>query len=145
VSKGRKILLAFLAALLGFLVGAVTISAIGTLKLVLMPGMEYASGRDLVRGAPLIFLEGLMWAVVGGTMYVLPAGFLLLAAYALKFRLEWLEPYYTRMFVFGLAALLYAPLVFFGPRDVLLLVIPMLLGAWVSVRFLNHRLSRGGR
>lgn len=147
MTKAKRILLAFLAALLGLLVGTVTMSLIGTLKLVLMltPGMEFASRRDLIRGAPPIFLEGLMWGVVGGAMYVLPVGFLLLAIYALKFRPEWLQPYYTRLFVFGLAALVYAPLVFFGPRDVLLLVIPMLLGAWVSVRFLNRRLRLTAR
>ena len=141
MTKGRKILLALLAALLGCAVGAITVSLIGTLNLMVMPGMEYASSRDLIRGAPLIFLEGLLWSVVGGAMYVLPPGFLLLAAYALSLEPRRLEPRRKRWFVVGLAALLYAPVFFFGPRDALLLVIPMLLGAWTSLTFLNRRLS----
>jgi hypothetical protein len=142
VSRGRKLLLAFLAALLGLAVGAVSASLIGTVKLSLMPGLEYASLKDFLLGLPLIFLEGLLWSVLGGGMYVLPPGFLLLATYALTFRPKWLEPLNHRSFVIGVANLLYAPLFFFGPRDALLFWAPMLLGVWISLRFLNSRLSR---
>lgn len=138
---GRKILLAFLAALMGFAVGAITVSVIGTVKLMLIPGLEYSSTQDLLRGAPLIFLEGLLWSVVGGAMFVLPPGFLLLTAYALTFRPERLEPHNTRRLVFGFAALLYAPVFYFGPRDALLLAVPMLVGVWTGLTFLNSRLS----
>jgi hypothetical protein len=141
VSRGRKILLAFLAALLGFAVGAIAVSLIGTVKLMLTPGMEYSSVKDFLGALPLIFLEALLWSVVGGAMFVLPPGFLLLAAYALTFGPERLEARRARYFVVGLAALLYAPVFYFGPRDALLLALPMLLGIWTSLTFLNRRLS----
>jgi hypothetical protein len=141
VTRGRKILLAFLAALLGFAVGAITVSLIGTVKLMLMPGMEHSSLKDVLVGAPLIFLEGLLWSVLGGAMFVLPPGFLLLAGYALTFRPERLEARRARWFLFGLAALLYAPVLYFNRRDGILLAVPMLVGAWISLTFLNRRLS----
>jgi hypothetical protein len=137
----RKILLAFLAALLGLAVGAVTVSLIGTVKLMLIPGMEYSSIKDFLVGLSLIFLEGLLWSVLGGGMFVLPLGFALLVWYALTFGPERMEPRRKRWFVLGLAALLYAPVLYFGPRDALLLAMPMLLGAWISQTFLNSRLS----
>ena len=141
MSKGRKILLAFLAALLGLAAGAVTVSLIGTLKLMLTPGMEYSSLQDLLGAAPLIFLEALLWSLLGGVMFVLPPGFLLLAAYALTFGPERLETGRARGFLFGFAALLYAPVLYFGPADAVLLAVPMVVGAWTSLAFLNRRLS----
>jgi hypothetical protein len=144
VTKGWRILLAFLAALLGFAVGAITVSLIGTVKLMLTPGMEYSSTKDLLVGAPLIFLEGLFWSVLGGALFVLPFGFLLLVWYALTFGPQRLEPGRIRWFVFGFAALLYPPMLYFGPRDAVLLALPMLLGAWTSLTFLNRRLRLAG-
>jgi hypothetical protein len=147
VSRGRKILLAFLAALLGFAVGAITVSLIGTVKLLLTPGMEYGSTKALA-AVPLIFLEALLWSVLGGAMFVLPPGFLLLAVYALTFGPERLEARRARRVIFGFAAVLFLLVFFFGfrnrPQDALLLVVPMLLGAWTSLTFLSHRLSSQG-
>ena len=144
MSKGRKILLAFLAALLGFAVGAIAVSLIGAVKLMLTP-VEYSAPKGVLDAVPLIFLEGLFWSVVGGAMFVLPPGFLLLAAYALTFRAERREPRRGRRFIFGFAAVLFLLVFFFGfrnrPQDALLLVVPMLLGAWTSLTFLNRYLS----
>jgi hypothetical protein len=140
----RKVLLAFLAALLGLAVGAITASLIGTVKLMLTPGIQYSSHEAFLRAPPLIFLEGLLWLTLGGAMFVLPPAFLLLVGYALAFGPERLEPRRTIMFVLGFAALLYAPVFYFGfrarPLDGLLLAVPMVVGAWTSLTFLNRRL-----
>ena len=139
-----RIWLAFLAGLLGLAVGAITASLIGTVKLMLTPGIQYASHRAFLRAPPMVFLEGLLWTSMGGAMFVLPPAFLLLAGYALTFGPERLEPGRTRRFVLGFAAILWVPVVFFGfrtrPLDALLLVVPMILGAWTSLRFLNRHL-----
>jgi branched-subunit amino acid permease len=144
VRTGRKIFLAFLAALLGFAVGAVTASLIGTVKLMLTPGIEYSSYNAFLRAPPMIFLEALLWLSVGGAMFVLPPGFLLLVGYAMTFGPERMEPRRTGRFVFGFAAVLFALVFFFGfrsrPLDGLLLAIPMLVGVWTSLTFLNRRL-----
>ena len=145
MSTPRKIWLAFLSAVLGLATGAIAASLLGTVKLMLTPGMEYSSYKDFLVGAPLIFLEGLMWLTLGGAMFVLPPAFLLLAGYALTFGPERMEPGRTRKFVFGFAALLFALVFFFGfrnrPLDALLLAVPILAGVWTSLRVLNSRLS----
>lgn len=139
---GRKILLAFLAALLGLATGAVTVSFLGMVKL--LPGIEYTSYKIFLVVPPLLFLEGLLWSTLGGAMFVLPPGFLLLAGYALTFGPERLETGRTRRFVFGFAAALWALVFFFGlrhrPLDALLVAVPMVLGVWTSIRFLNRHL-----
>jgi hypothetical protein len=76
---GRKVLMAILAALLGLAMGAITASLIGTVKLTLTPGIQYSSHRAFLLSPPLVFLEALLWSIVGGVMFVLPPGFLLLA------------------------------------------------------------------
>jgi hypothetical protein len=141
---GRKILVAFLAALLGLATGAVTASFLGTVKLMLTPGIEYSSYHAFLHTPPLLFLEGLLWSILGGGMFVLPLGFLLLAGYALTFGPERLETGRTRKLVFGFAAVLWALVFFFGfrarPLDGLLLAAPMVVGVWTSLTFLNRRL-----
>ena len=141
---GRKMLMAFLAALLGLAMGVITASLIGTVKLILTPGIEYSSHRAFLRAPPLIFLEGLLWSIVGGVMFVLPPGFLLLAGYAMTFRPEWVESRHTRVFALGFAAVLWAPVFLFGFRtrrvDAVLLAVPMVVGVWTSLTFLNRRL-----
>src|SRR5580765_3620494 len=140
----RKVLLAFLAALLGLAVGAIIASLLGTVKLMLTPGIQYSSYKDFLLAPPLIFLEGLLWVTLGGAMFVLPPAFLLLAGYALTFGPERLEPRRTLMFVLGFAAVLFVLVLVFGyrnrPLDALLLVVPMVAGAWTSLSFLNRRL-----
>ena len=139
---GRKLWLAFLAALLGLATGAVTVSFLGMVKL--LPGIEYTSYKTFLVVPPLLFLEGMLWSILGGAMFVLPPGFLLLAGYALTFGPERLETGRTRRFVFGFAAALWALVFFFGlrhrPLDALLVAVPMLVGVWISIRFLNRRL-----
>jgi hypothetical protein len=140
----RKVLLAFLAALLGLAVGAITLSLIGTIKLMLNPGIEYSPYKAFLRTPFLLFLEGLFWSTVGGAMFVLPPAFLLLAGYALTFGPERTEPGRTRKLVFGFAAVLFALVFFFSfrnrPLDGLLLAVPMVVGVWTSLTFLNRRL-----
>ena len=140
----RKILLAFLAALLGLAMGAITASLIGTVKLTLTPGIEYSSEKAPLLAAPLVFVEGLVWSILGGAMFVLPPGFLLLAGYAMTFGPERVEPRRTRAFALGFAAVLWALLFFFGfrtrPLDAVLLAVPVVVGVWTSLRFLNRRL-----
>ena len=142
--RARKVLLAFLAALLGLAMGAITASLIGTIKLMLTPGIQYSSHEAYLRAPPLIFLEGLLWSLLGGAMFVLPPGFLLLAGYAMTFGPERMETGRTRRFVFGFAAVLFAPVFFFGfrarPMDGVLLAVPILVGVWTSLTFLNRRL-----
>ena len=142
--RARKVLLAFLAALLGLATGAITVSLIGTVKLMLTPGIQYSSHEAYLRAPPLIFLEGLLWSILGGAMFVLPPAFLLLAWYAMTFGPERMETCRTRRFAFGFAAVLFAPVFFFGfrsrPMDGVLLAVPMLVGVWTSLRFLNRRL-----
>jgi hypothetical protein len=141
---GRKILLAFLAALLGLATGAIAASLIGTIKLTLTPGIQYSSYQAFLRAPLMVFLEGLLWSVLGGAMFVLPPGFLLLVGYALTFGPERVERGRTRRFTLGIAALLWGPVFFFGfrsrPMDALLLAVPMLVGVWTSLRFLNRRI-----
>jgi hypothetical protein len=141
----RKILMAFLAALLGLAMGAITASLIGTVKLMLTPGIEYASHKAFLRAPPLVFMEGLLWLIVGGVLFVLPPGFMLLAGYAMKFRPEWVESRRTRAFALGLAAALWVPVLVIGfgnrPMDAVLLAVPMVVGMWTSLTFLNRRLS----
>jgi hypothetical protein len=137
--------LAFLAALLGLAVGAVTASLIGTVKLMLTPGIQYSSYQAFLRAPPMVFLEGLLWTIIGGAMFVLPPGFLLLTGYAMTFGPERREPGGTGKFVFGFSAVLFALVFFFGfrsrPLDGLLLAVPVLVGVWTSLRFLNRRLG----
>ena len=139
----RKILMAFLAALFGLAVGTITVSVIGTVKLMLTPGIQYSSHRAFLH-APLLFMEGLLWSILGGALFVLPLGFCLLAGYAMTFQPEWAESRRTRVFTLGLAAALWAPVFFFGfrtrPVDAILLAVPMALGVWTSLTFLNRRL-----
>jgi hypothetical protein len=141
----RKILMAFLAALLGLAVGAITASLIGTVKLMLTPGIEYASHKAFLRAPPMVFMEGLLWLIVGGVLFVLPPGFMLLAGYAMTFRPEWSESRRTRGFALGLAAALWVPVLVIGfrnrPIDAVLLAVPMVVGAWTSLTFLNRHLS----
>jgi hypothetical protein len=140
VSRGREIWLAFLAALLGFAVGAITASLIGTVKLMLTPGIEYSSRKAFLAAPPLVFLDGLFWSLLGGSVFAL-LGFLLLAGYALTFRPERLEARRARWFVLGFAALLYAPVLYFGPAEPVLFGVPMVVAAWTSLTFLNRRLA----
>jgi hypothetical protein len=139
----RKILMAFFAALFGLAVGAITVSLIGTIKLMLTPGIQYSSPTAFLH-APLLFMEGLLWSILGGALFVLPLGFFLLAGYAMTFRPERAESRRTRVFTLGLAAALWAPVFFFGfrtrPVDAILLAVAMALGVWTSLRFLNRRL-----
>jgi len=90
----------------------------------------------------MVFLEGLFWVILGGAMFVLPPGFLLLAGYALTFGPERLEPGRTRRFVLGFATILWVPVFFFGfptrPLDAVLLAVPMVVGVWTSLKFLNR-------
>ena len=141
MTTGQKILFAFLAALLGLAVGAATTSLIGTIELLFLPGLEYGSATDVLLGLPMTFLEGLFWALLGGVLYVLPFGFLLLIWYALTFNPERLQAGRVRWFALGFTALLYPPLFIGGARSTLLLAIAIALGAWVSLTFLNRRLS----
>jgi hypothetical protein len=140
----RNILLALFAALVGLAVGAITVSLIGTVKLMLTPGIQYSSYKDFLLAPPLLFMEGLLWSIVGGAMFVLPPGFVLLAGYAITFRPERAESRRTRVLALGLAAVLWVPVFFFGfrtrPVDAVLLVVPMVLGVWTSLTFLNRRL-----
>lgn len=140
----RKILLAFFAALVGLAMGAIAVSLIGTVKLMLTPGIQYSSYKDFLLAPPLLFMEGLFWSIVGGAMFVLPLGFVLLAGYAMTFQPERAESRRTRVFALGLAAVLWVPVFFFGfrtrPVDAVLLVVPMVVGVWTSLTFLNRRL-----
>jgi len=140
----RKILLAFFAALVGLAMGAIAVSLIGTVKLMLTPGIQYSSYKDFLLAPPLLFIEGLFWSIVGGAMFVLPLGFVLLAGYAMTFRSERAESRRTRVFALGLAAVLWVPVFFFGFRtrsvDAVLLVVPMVVGVWTGLAFLNRRL-----
>jgi hypothetical protein len=140
----RKILMAFLAALFGLTVGAITVSLVGTVRLILTPGIQYSSHKAFLLAPPLLFMEGLLWSILGGALFVLPLGFFLLAGYAMTFRPERAESRRTRVFTLGLAAVLWAPVFFFGfrtrPVDAILLAVPMALGVWTSLTFLNRRL-----
>jgi len=141
----RKILLAFLAALLGLAMGAITASLIGTVKLTLTPGIEYSSGKAPLLAAPLVFVEGLLWSILGGALFVLPPGFALLAAYAMTFGPERVESRRTRVFALGFAAVVWALVFVFGfrnrPVDALLLAVPIVVGVWTGLTFLNRRLG----
>jgi len=140
----RKILMAFLAALFGLAIGAITASLIGTVKLMLTPGIQYSSPKAFLLAPPRLFMEGLFWSLLGGALFVLPLGFFLLAGYAMTFRSERAESRRTRVFALGLAAVLWAPVFVFGfrtrPVDAVLLAVAMVVGVWTSLTFLNRRL-----
>jgi hypothetical protein len=55
----------------GLLAGALAYAATGTAKVVLSPGLEAASPLDLLVGTFLVFVGGLLWALIGGALFLL--------------------------------------------------------------------------
>jgi hypothetical protein len=140
----RRISLAVLAALLGFAVGAVCVSGLGTLKMILSPGIHYASFKAYLRAPLLVFMEGLLWSVLGGAIFVLPPSLLLVTIYSAAFKREWMETRCERIFTLGFTAVLWAPIFFFGFRarflDACLVGVGTFIGVRTGLRFLNQRL-----
>lgn len=123
-SLARRVGAAVWAATAGLVVGALLAAAIGTVMVVVDPGVEASSPRALLVAVPLMMLQGTLWAFLGGLVFVFPPAVVVLA----------LEPPPTRLAAPGLSIALLASLVLFGyrsrPLDALVLAIPI----WVGVR-----------
>jgi hypothetical protein len=141
----RRISLAVLAALLGFAVGVVCVSALGTLKLILSPGIQYASFKAFLVSPLYTFMEGLLWSVLGGAMFVLPQTLILLTIYSTAFKHDWLESRWENIFTLGFTTVLWVPIFLFGFRarfiDGFLVGACIFVGMRTSIRFLNRRLE----
>jgi hypothetical protein len=139
----RRIVLALVAALRGFAVGVVCVSALGTLKLTLSPGIQYSSFKAFLVAPLYVFMEGLVWSVLGGAMFVLPQTLLLLSIYSTVFKRDWMERGGENIFTLGFTTVLWVPVFLFGFRarfiDALLVGAGIYLGMRTSVRFLNQR------
>lgn len=72
--------------MLGFLVGVAALGVLGTLELMLSPGLEVASLRGWLVTPLLILAEGLFWGLLGGAMFVLPPAFLVFTVLATRRR-----------------------------------------------------------
>lgn len=143
----RKVSMAVLAALVGFTAGTVTSGVLGTLKLVLDPGVQYSSFKASLILPALTFMAALYWSALGGALFVLPQAVLLLMAYAIAFREGWRERRYLRDFTLGFAIALWIPVFYFGFwnrfLDAALVAMSMVVAVRASLGFLNRRLHIG--
>ena len=126
----RRIGAAALAAACGLLVGAAVAAALGTVQVLLRPGLEMASTpRALILGPLTTLAEGLFWGLLGGAMYVFPPAVLVFAC---------CQPRNTRTAALAISALLLLPVVLAGFRnrwiDALLLAVSVWLGVRVGLR-----------
>jgi len=141
----KKIVAACAATVIGFLLGTVTISFLSTVHWLIVQRPHYRGFADMVRLPIFVFLEALIWTLIGGAMFVLPQAFVILTVYAFVFRKEWCEPSRAlgaRLIMF---LLLYGPVYYFGFRGrphvaVVLLGISILIGLSVGLSVLNRRL-----
>jgi hypothetical protein len=125
----KRVSVAVLASLAGFIVGAAGVALLGAVVTMLRPGIEYSS-RAAVVAAPLsFFAEGLFWAIVGGAMFVLPIAVIALAVF---------RPADTPKSAAVLTAVLVAPIVVgnYPNRaiEALLMAVPIWAGVRVELR-----------
>jgi hypothetical protein len=130
----RRTVAAALASALGLLAGAMVAAALGSVRVLLSPGLEVASAKALLRVAVMILAEGMFWALLGGVLFLLPLAF---AAF-------WFRPPDTPPARLGISALLLLPILVaaFPARavDALLLAFAVWVGVRVGLRALWTRL-----
>jgi hypothetical protein len=89
-------------------------------------------------------MEGLVWSVLGGAMFVLPQTLLLLTIYSTAFKHDWIGSRGENIFTLGFTTVLWVPIFLFGFRarfiDAFLVGAGIFLGMRTSLRFLNQRL-----
>ena len=118
---------AVLAAAWGLVVGATAAAALGTVQVLLSPGLEIApTARAHIVGPIMTLAEGMFWALLGGAMYVFPVAVLALALF---------QPRNTQTAALALSVLLLFPiLVASRSTHALLLALPVWLGVRVGLR-----------
>jgi hypothetical protein len=72
------------AALLALVWGSAAYAVTGTVKVLLSPGLDVTSPLSLLAAPPLIAMEGMLWGLLGGAMFMLPPAILLFAALAAR-------------------------------------------------------------
>jgi hypothetical protein len=129
-TPARRIGAAALAAAWGLVVGAISAAAVGTVQVLLSPGLEIApTPRALIVGPIMMMAEGAFWGLLGGAMFVFPLAVLAFALF---------RPRNTRTAALAISALLFFPIVLVGFRsrwiDALVLSLPIWFGVRVGLR-----------
>jgi hypothetical protein len=130
----KRFCAAVVAAAWGLVVGATLASAVGTVQVLLSPGLEMASTpRALIVGPLMTMAEGLFWCLLGGAMYVFPPAVVAFAIF---------RPPNTTGASFAVSAILLVPVVVVGfrgrPATALLLALPVWLGVRVALRLFSR-------
>jgi len=84
LGRGRCAWAALLAALLALVWGSAAYAVTGTVKVLVSPGLDVTSPLSLLVAPPLIAIEGMLWGLLGGAMFMLPPAFLLFTALAAR-------------------------------------------------------------
>lgn len=137
VTPAGRIGAAALAAAAGLVVGATGAAALGTVQALLSPGLEIASTpRALIVGPLMMMAEGLLWSLLGGSIFVFPPVVVAFAVF---------RPRNTRTAALAIFALIFVPIVFIGfPGrliDALVLSLPIWFGVRVSLRLFSRMVS----
>jgi hypothetical protein len=136
---------ALLAGVSGLGVGALVYAVTGTAKVLLGPGLAVESPLGWLRGTVMVFVEAVLWGLIGGGVTLLPPTFvalLLLARRAPADGAAFRAPVSASL---GLWAALFLPLFVFGLRgrvfDGLLLGASLAYGVRHALRELARRLA----
>jgi hypothetical protein len=143
----RRLVAALRASVLGLLAGAAVCAVLGTLKVMLSPGLEVASPSGWLFGPLTILAEGLFWSLLGGAMYVFPPALLAFAFLATRARAGERGPWQGPLVGLGIFALLFLPPFVFGFRGALvdgaLLAVAIGFGVRTGLRALDQGLAAG--
>jgi ABC-2 type transport system permease protein len=133
---GRRIGSAIVAAAAGLIVGSVAAAVISAIVLLAGGSFEYRSLQAIVRLAIGLVAEGMFWALLGGSMFVLPPAVLAIVVF---------RPRNTQAAAIGLSVVLLVPLLigYYPGRTILALIfaVPIWLGVRVAFA-LNSRMLR---
>ncbi len=116
----------------GVLAGAATYAALGTIKVLLSPGLAAASPAGWLIGPFLIFAGGLFWGLLGGALFVLGPVFLVF----LRRPRNKLGP------AVAISSALFVPLFVFGFRGRIVDGVVLWIAVWLGVRTGLRQLER---
>lgn len=131
VPNGRCAWSALLAALLALVTGAAAYAVTGTAKVLLSPGLEVGSPLSLLVAPPLIAIDGMLWGLLGGAMFMLPSTFVLFAALAAR---TGPGQRATRTNAVAVAAAVFLPVYLVGLRGYLVDGALLAFSVWYGVR-----------
>jgi hypothetical protein len=136
---------AFFSAALALLAGIACYGVMGTLKVMLSPGIDAASPAAWLIAPLLILAEGLVWGLLGGGMYLLLPACLIFAGLAATQRSGEPGQRYGLLASLAVSAVLFAPFFFFGLHgrilDGMLLAVSIWVGVRIGLRQLERRLA----